>query len=77
MAEIGCSTCHLTHGRAPSYPLPPGATDAQVRTGWKLMLRDDIDQKLCATCHGADAPRMLLYFHRPRLLGSRHIVQAP
>lgn len=65
--EMTCITCHLPHGQTlDQMPLTP-ASPTEVRAGWKLMLRPNTDQKLCAPCHGLDAPRMFLYFHNPRL----------
>jgi len=33
--------------------------------GLKTMLRPGVEQEICATCHGADAPKLYLYFHNP------------
>ena len=65
--DITCSTCHLPHGKAPTKPAPAGTSLAEIRVGWKLMLQPDVDRKVCASCHGIDAPRLFLYFHDPKL----------
>jgi predicted CXXCH cytochrome family protein len=60
--QITCLTCHITHGRKiqanENVPL------VQLAAA-RPMLRPNISQTLCASCHGYDALRHYLYFHYP------------
>ena len=63
--QIGCKTCHLTHGRATPLPLPTagvslGLREARARA-WHL--REFRMGNVCTTCHGEDALRRFMYFH--------------
>jgi predicted CXXCH cytochrome family protein len=62
--HITCETCHLPHGK-PGLPEPSAGTTKSMLAASKPMLRSDVDRNVCATCHGADASRVFLYFHEP------------
>jgi len=70
--SFACNVCHYPHGMEPQdEPLPAAVTapdqagKISFRAATKPMLRPNIDSELCATCHGDDATRVLLYYHRP------------
>ena len=63
MDRITCATCHLPHGRETPGAAP--AITAGQRSAEKPMLRTDVSGEFCASCHGNNAPRLYLYFHRP------------
>jgi predicted CXXCH cytochrome family protein len=62
--KITCSTCHVPHGR--ELDLSPKSKEQ--RAAAKPMLRPDAQATVCATCHGADGERLLLYWHQPEKL---------
>ncbi len=69
--RITCTTCHLPHGRLDvqvAVP-PPAATQPTLAAlrSLKPMLRSRVPDQLCATCHGFNAARRYLYWHRPEL----------
>lgn len=63
--QLTCNTCHLTHGLdvPNSGGSLAGAHSPESLEGLKTMLRPNVDREICASCHGADAPRLYLYFH--------------
>jgi len=72
--SIPCNVCHLPHGplagAAPN--LPPGQ-----RGPFKIMLRPNVPQTLCATCHGPDAQRVMLYYHHAQERQDVKILEEP
>jgi predicted CXXCH cytochrome family protein len=58
-AEIHCVTCHTTHGDPAAHAIP----DLPTRRAARPMVRPD-PARQCAYCHGAAAPRVLLYWHQ-------------
>jgi len=64
---FSCSTCHLQHGREIEGlgNLAVSADRDKVIRAARPMVRDEISQTVCTTCHGADARRVFLYFHQP------------
>lgn len=71
--RITCITCHLPHGQmqptmatatAPAAQIQP--TLAALRAS-KPMVRMDVSATVCAMCHGFDAARKYLYYHKPEM----------
>jgi predicted CXXCH cytochrome family protein len=63
--QVGCKTCHVTHGRETPLPLPAQVSavpprEARARA-WHL--REFRYGNVCTTCHGEDALRRFIYFH--------------
>lgn len=69
--QIGCKTCHLTHGRTQSLPLPEHMIELNPREArareWHL--REFRVGNVCTTCHGEDALRRFMYYHQPSRRG--------
>jgi hypothetical protein len=68
--RVTCVTCHLPHGKEmPETRALPTAgqavPDPLARSAAKTMLRSDVSGQFCASCHGAQAPRLFLYYHHP------------
>jgi predicted CXXCH cytochrome family protein len=59
-AQFRCATCHETHGDAHAA----ANADVNARRASRPMIRQNAS-KQCATCHGVDASRNLLYWHDP------------
>jgi len=62
LTQITCLTCHLPHGKNQDIP---DQVSLPVLAAAKPMLRSDVAETTCAVCHGFDAARRFLYFHRP------------
>jgi nitrate/TMAO reductase-like tetraheme cytochrome c subunit len=69
-----CGTCHLPHGSgsddqkalAAIATTHPAELALQLRSAARPLLRPDVPRDICATCHGSDAQRVFLYYHRPQ-----------
>ena len=67
-----CGTCHLPHGSgsddqkvlAAIATTQPAELALQLRSAARPLLRPDVPRDICATCHGSDAQRVFLYYHR-------------
>ncbi|HTW95205.1 MAG TPA: cytochrome c3 family protein, partial [Tepidisphaeraceae bacterium] len=72
--SIPCNVCHLPHGPTPDNApnLPPAA-----RGPYKIMLRPNVPQTLCATCHGPDAGRVMLYYHHAQERQDVQVLEEP
>jgi predicted CXXCH cytochrome family protein len=68
--SIACNVCHYPHG-----PMPGDSPDLTLkdRGPFKIMLRPNVQESLCSTCHGPDAGRVFLYYHHAQ---QRQDVQA-
>lgn len=66
--RITCITCHLPHGRLQTGVLAAGTQPslAALRAS-KPMVRMDVSGQVCAMCHGFDAARRFLYYHKPKM----------
>jgi len=71
--EVLCATCHNPHQWNASSKDETSSTDAEG-TILSSFLRQGIDRKLCASCHGEESLFKFLYFHR---LNSRKEVSFP
>lgn len=69
--EIGCHTCHLTHGRSERAAVPAtvsASSERELRArAWHV--RSFGAQNVCTTCHGTDGLRRFMYFHDPARRG--------
>ena len=79
--RITCITCHLPHGQMPPAPgtatgekglaaTAPAATTQPtlaVLRASKPMVRMDVSSTVCSMCHGFDAARRFLYYHKPQM----------
>jgi predicted CXXCH cytochrome family protein len=80
--SIPCGVCHEPHG-AMSHEQAAGATtrpsvmDVELAGAARPTLRANVGQEICATCHGADAQRVLLYYHRSRQRQAVQDLQQP
>ena len=65
--SITCRTCHLTHGRTTPAPesWDPQTVGPRELRARKWSLRTFGPASVCNTCHGFDALRRFLYFHKP------------
>jgi predicted CXXCH cytochrome family protein len=71
--EVLCATCHNPHQWNASATAETAGTDTEG-TILSSFLRQGIDRKLCASCHGEESLFKFLYFHR---LNSRKEVSFP
>jgi predicted CXXCH cytochrome family protein len=71
--EVLCATCHNPHQWHASAKAETPGTDP-AGTIMSSFLRQEIDRKLCASCHGEESLFKFLYFHR---LNSRKEVSFP
>lgn len=66
--RITCVTCHLPHGRLQISSLATGTQPSlPALRASKPMVRMDVSAKLCSMCHGFDAARRYLYYHKPQM----------
>ena len=69
-----CGTCHQPHGAASAgtsvmasiAATQPAEMALKTRSAARTMLRPSVANEVCATCHGSDAQRVFLYYHRAR-----------
>jgi hypothetical protein len=61
--DISCATCHNPHqwNASGRVQAPDTATEGTILSNF---LRQGIDRKLCAACHGEESLFKFLYFHR-------------
>src|SRR5208282_6871127 len=69
MAKLfSCATCHYTHGsEIPGIQqIAAQGGGAALEAAARPMVRSGIAENVCRNCHGADAPRVFLYYHQPQ-----------
>ena len=71
--DVLCATCHNPHQWNASAKVATSGTDTEG-TILSSFLRQGIDRKLCASCHGEESLFKFLYFHR---LNSRKEISFP
>jgi predicted CXXCH cytochrome family protein len=83
--SFACGICHQPHGSSsPELKVPasllagqPAAMALEMRGAARTMVRPDVARDICATCHGSDAQRVFLYYHRARQRQDVQMLQQP
>jgi predicted CXXCH cytochrome family protein len=83
--SFACGVCHQPHGsnaddlkvlKAVAATQPTG-TALQLCSAARPMIKENVATDICATCHGSDASRVFLYYHRPRQRQAVQMLQQP